>query len=126
MKKYKGNCLCGDIQFVLTGEPKDPHLCYCNMCQNWSGAPVVAWVSFPIASLAYTKGKPTLFRSSKETQRGFCNRCGSNLFALNDESETICMTIPVLENKCDIVPEFESFKESSPKWLQRHIRKEKL
>ena len=118
MKIYKGNCLCGYIKFTLSGKPSDPHLCYCLMCQSWAGAPVVAWVNFPISSLKYESDKPKLYRSSKGTQRGFCPNCGSTLFALNDGSKDICMTISVLADKEDIVPEFESFKESSPKWLE--------
>lgn len=122
MKKYKGNCLCGYIKFVLSGDPSDPHLCSCHMCQNWSGAPVVGWVSFPVSSLKYESGEPALYRSSKNTQRGFCPRCGSALFALNDGSKNICMTISTLSDKEDIVPEFESFKESSPSWLKISVK----
>ena|SRR3990170_2276027 len=117
MKKYKGRCLCGNIQFSIIAEPKDPHLCYCHMCQYWSGAPVVAWASFPLSAINYEKGEPSLYRSSERTQRGFCNKCGSTLFALDDNSKDICMTISVLEDKDEIIPVFESFKESAPKWL---------
>lgn len=117
MKKYTGRCLCGYIKFTLSGKPSDPHLCYCHMCQSWSGAPVVAWVNFPLASLKYDSGEPTLYRSSKNTQRGFCPKCGSTLFALDEGSKEICMTITVLDDRDKIAPDFESFKECSPKWL---------
>ncbi|MBS3169651.1 GFA family protein [Candidatus Woesearchaeota archaeon] len=117
MKKYPGSCLCGYVKFTLSGKPSDPHLCYCQICQKWSGAPVVAWVNFPLSSLKYACGEPTLYRSSPKTQRGFCPKCGSTLFALDDGSTKICMTTAVLDDKDKITPEFESFKESSPPWL---------
>ncbi|MBI3335522.1 MAG: GFA family protein [Candidatus Portnoybacteria bacterium] len=130
MKKYTGRCQCGYIKFTLTGEPNDPHLCYCHMCQRLSGAPVVAWVNFPLSSLTYEGAKPALYRSSKKTQRGFCPKCGSSLFALDDGDKYICMTVTTLDDKNSIVPKFESFKESSPPWMcipdvKKRLRKEK-
>ncbi|MBI2990047.1 MAG: GFA family protein [Candidatus Magasanikbacteria bacterium] len=69
--------------------------------------------------MKYESGKPALYRSSKKTQRGFCPKCGSTLFALDDDSKYICMTITTLRDKNKIIPEFESFKENSPKWNTR-------
>lgn len=120
MKKYTGQCLCGKIKFNLSGNPIDPHLCYCKMCQSWAGAPVVAWVSFSLSSLKYQSGKPTLYHSSKNTTRGFCSTCGSTLFALDDDSREICMTICNLKDKNLLIPKSESFKKTAPKWL--HIQ----
>ncbi len=122
MKSYKGGCLCGHIRYTTTGKPSSPHLCHCRMCQRWSGAPVVAWVDFPLASLAYENAKPELFQSSKKTKRGFCPKCGSSLFALDDGSDTICMTIATLDHPELIEPKFESFKASSPPWMKKLIK----
>lgn len=80
-------------------------------------APVVAWVNFPLSSLKYDSGKPELYQSSKKTQRGFCPKCGSTLFALDEGSKDICMTTAVLDDRDKIVPKYESFKQSSSKWL---------
>ena len=123
MEKFTGKCLCGYIKFTLTSKPENPHLCYCNMCQLWSGSPMVLWADFPLSSLKYKSGKPALYRSSKKTQRGFCPKCGSTLFALDDGSKYICMSVSTLYQKNKIVPEFESFKGNSPRWMQVKIKK---
>lgn len=47
-KTYTGQCQCGNIKYSLEGKPDAPHLCHCHMCQRMAGAPVVAWVSFPL------------------------------------------------------------------------------
>lgn len=122
MKVYKGGCLCGYIRYTIMGEPSSPHLCHCRMCQRWSGAPVVAWVDVPLTSLAYENAKPKLFQSSKKTKRGFCPKCGSSLFALDDGSDSICMTIATLDNPELVKPKFESFKASSPKWMKKLMK----
>jgi len=49
------------------------------MCRKHSGAPVLAFVHFPIGSFEWVKGGPTRYRSSKYAERGFCSICGSTL-----------------------------------------------
>jgi hypothetical protein len=119
MKAYKGGCLCGNIRYTLSGEPAFPHFCTCRMCQKWSGAPVVAWADFPLESIAWDGpgGEPATYRSSPDVQRGFCSKCGGALFALDDGSKTICMTVATLDDPSTVVPSSHSFPESAPAWL---------
>lgn len=119
MSKYTGGCLCGHIRFESSGEPSFPHFCSCRMCQRWSGAPIVAWVDFPRKSLVWNGpgGEPTLFRSSKNAQRGFCSRCGGTLCAIDDGSDTVCLTIATFDDPNALVPESHSFSKFAPSWL---------
>lgn len=117
MRKYTGGCQCGHIRYSLSGEPTSPHFCHCRMCQRLAGAPIVAWVDFPISSLKYEGAEPSLYQSSENTQRGFCPKCGSSIFALDDGGECICVTIATLDHPEFITPEYETYKESSPPWM---------
>jgi hypothetical protein len=90
------------------------------MCQRLAGAPIVAWVNFPIASLHYEGAEPTLYRSSENTQRGFCPKCGSSIFALEDGDECICITIATLDHPELITPEYETYPESSLPWMRQY------
>ncbi len=49
------------------------------MCRRHSGAPVLAFFHFPLASFSWVRGEPTRYRSSTYAERGFCPRCGSTL-----------------------------------------------
>lgn len=120
MAERKGGCLCGSIRYTVTGRASFPHFCSCHMCQRWSGAPVVAWVDFPLSSLTWDGpgGAPTLYRSSETAQRGFCSRCGGTLFALDDGSDKICITISTLDDPNSLLPRSHSFPESAPTWLR--------
>jgi len=53
-EKYTGGCACGRVSFSISGKASFPHFCSCNVCQRWSGAPVVAWVDFPLNALDWT------------------------------------------------------------------------
>lgn len=120
MDEYTGRCLCGNIRFKVSAPATFPHFCSCSQCQRWSGAPVVAWIDFPAKSLVWDGpgGEPSLFRTTKETQRAFCSQCGSALAAIDDDSDTVCFTIGTLDEPNLFVPESHSFRSEAPTWLQ--------
>ena len=120
MANYRGGCLCGHIRYSSSAAPIRPHFCSCRMCQQWSGAPVVAWVDFPQESLTFDGpgGEPAFFRSSATARRGSCPQCGGSICAVEDGSDKICMTIATLDDPNVLVPEARSFPNSAPSWLR--------
>ena len=76
---FEGGCLCGAVRYRATAAPLRVVICHCSMCRKHSGAPVLAFVHFPIDSFKWVKGEPTRYRSSRYAERGFCSVCGSTL-----------------------------------------------
>ncbi len=76
---FEGGCLCGAIRYRPSAPSLRGVICHCSMCRRHSGAPLLAFVQFPLDSFQWTKGEPALYRSSKFAQRGFCAACGSTL-----------------------------------------------
>jgi hypothetical protein len=75
-----GGCLCGGVRYRVTGRLRDVVTCYCKQCQRTSGN-FVAATRAANADLAITEsGTLAWYRSSEEAERGFCTRCGGNLF----------------------------------------------
>lgn len=104
MLEYDGGCLCGETTFTAKGNPINPHLCSCTMCQKSSGAPPVAWVEFLLENFQWSqKNQLGLYRSSEKTQRCFCKKCGGLLGALNDGCENISITITSLNNPNHVI-----------------------
>lgn len=119
---YKGGCLCQDTTFIAKGEPINPHLCSCTMCQKSSGALTVAWVEFPLKDFKWTNRQPNLYQSSEKTRRCSCKNCGGLLGTLNDGYPNVCITIASLDNPSTIVPGLQhSYKESAPVWWNPFI-----
>ena len=85
MAHHDGGCLCGALRFRVTSAPLDSGYCHCRMCQRNSGAPVVAWATFPVADFAWIAGAPDTFASSAVGRRQFCQRCGSYLAFVSEE-----------------------------------------
>ena len=89
---FEGGCLCGALRYRSTKPPLRGVICHCSMCRKHSGAPILAFVQFPMDSFRWLKGEPARYQSSRFAQRGFCSSCGS----------TITMHEEVLEDRMQV------------------------
>lgn len=73
-----GRCLCGAVRFTVESFEREHHICHCGMCRRWSGGPGF----MTAASGVVFEGREHIgrYESSEWAERGFCKRCGSNLF----------------------------------------------
>lgn len=74
-----GGCQCGAIRFALSAPPTRVSICHCRMCQKASGAPFASLADIRHEDFAWTRGKPSAFRSSSIAERDFCAACGTPL-----------------------------------------------
>ena len=77
-----GGCLCHGVEFVIARGAKLRPLvaCHCEECRKLSGSFVIA-TKVASAALAYKKHETlSWYPSSSWARRGFCQRCGSQLF----------------------------------------------
>lgn len=81
---FEGGCLCGAVRYRATSAPLRGVICHCTMCRRHSGAPALAFVHFPASDFTWTRGRPTMYRSSASAGRGFCPDCGSTLCMAED------------------------------------------
>jgi hypothetical protein len=80
----EGGCLCGAIRYRASAPPLRGVICHCSMCRRHSGAPVLAFGHFPVASFRWIRAEPSWYRSSRHAERGFCSSCGSTI-AMREE-----------------------------------------
>ena len=77
---YKGSCLCGDVQYEVSGALRPSVACHCTQCRKTSGHYWSA-TQTPTENLKVTTETGLKwFRSSDSARRGFCQNCGSSLF----------------------------------------------
>ena len=75
----EGGCICGAIRYRVSGAPTNSMMCHCQSCRRVAAAPVVAWITFPIAQFQLVRGQPSEFHSSELVRRTFCANCGTPL-----------------------------------------------
>lgn len=84
--RHTGRCLCGTVQYELSGTPSWVAVCHCRDCQRSAGAPMVAWAIFPESGLRLQTGTPKSINSSGSAIRSFCPDCGTGLFYRNADN----------------------------------------
>lgn len=114
----EGGCLCGAVRYRLRGTLIDAGFCHCSLCRKASGAPLVAWLTLPLAGFEYLQGEAAVFRSSRSHQREFCARCGTPLaFRRQRDPKTVDVTICSLDDSSAIVPQYHIWCRSKLDWL---------
>jgi len=74
----EGKCMCGAVRFSASAQKPSVVACHCDMCRRWSAGPFMA---LNCQNVTFD-GQENIgrIRSSDWAERGFCTRCGSNLF----------------------------------------------
>jgi hypothetical protein len=113
-----GGCLCGAIRYRIDGEPIDAGYCHCRLCQRASGAPVVAWGTFAHGDFRLESGEPAIYPSSSVAERGFCSRCGTQIFfRKRDNPHRIDITVASLDEPGAMPPQYHIWTMSQIGWL---------
>ena len=79
----KGTCLCGALQFAVTGTPTAFDLCHCSRCRASSGSAFIAELVFNAAEFDWVSGASLIKTYEAPTRlkppgyrRTFCGVCG--------------------------------------------------
>lgn len=76
---HRGSCLCGAIQFEVSGALPAPTACHCTQIRKHSGH-FEASVDIPRSALVVRGEENVTWYLTENVRRGFCKICGSSLF----------------------------------------------
>ncbi|WP_422372249.1 GFA family protein [Hoeflea sp.] len=110
MSKHTGSCRCGLISVEASAEPIWQSYCHCRDCRKQTGAPVMAFVGFREADLAWF-GEAKTWRSAGGLSRSFCDHCGSQI-GYRDERlpGEVYLTIGFMDAPEDFPPNLHAFE----------------
>jgi hypothetical protein len=118
-KIFTGGCLCGTVRYRITGAPVEALYCHCRMCQRAHGAPVIAWLTAPLAAFAVTAGSPLAYRSSAKAVRHFCGSCGTPLtWRAADNPRLVDVSIASLDDPEAVEPSLHLWTDSQITWFE--------
>lgn len=111
--EVSGKCLCGAVAF--SAKIAEPHVgaCHCTMCRKWGGGP---FLEVDCGSDVSYKGAENIstFSSSDWAERGFCSRCGSNLFYRLKETGQTMMAVGLLDDQSGLNMNRQVFIDEKP------------
>ncbi len=119
MNDHTGRCLCGAVRYVARGAPKSVSNCHCGMCRRASGGPFITFARYGKEQVEFTQGSPSWYRSSDSAERGFCSSCGGSLaYREARRSDSIWLTVAMMDNPRDLAPQYHIFTDSMLPWLR--------
>lgn len=115
---FTGGCLCGATRFRVDGTPTNRCYCHCRSCRLASGAPFVAWATFPTSGFEVVRGQAAQHASSPEVTRGFCAACGTTIsYQHQDRPGELDVALAVLDDAGDIPPECHIWASQKLPWV---------
>jgi hypothetical protein len=114
---FTGGCQCGAVRFRATELKDNAHICHCRMCQKAVGNFFAALVGAPKQAVTWTRGTPSVFRSSAHVERGFCSACGTPLFYNDVNGARITLTIGSLDAPRKLKPVTQDGIEGRMPWF---------
>ena len=109
---HTGQCLCGAVTYSAEGVETHFHSCHCGTCRRWGGGPGMA---VAVKSVTFT-GEDAIARynSSEWAERGFCKRCGTNLFYHMKEPDRYIMWLGTFNDQTPFRLAGEIYIDSKP------------
>ena len=111
MTMLSGNCLCGQVQVSVRGEPTRVGICHCTDCRQESGSAFTFYGIWPADRFEHT-GETSAFQG-----RRFCPRCGSRVFSVDDQEAEVKLGI-LSEAPTPLVPSYELWIKRREPWLR--------
>ena len=84
---FTGQCFCGAVRIVVTGDPVGAGYCHCASCRSWSAGPVNAFTLWKPEAVEVTQGEDQIGEYHKDgrTYRQWCKVCGGHVMSRHPE-----------------------------------------
>ena len=114
----QGKCLCGGVQFVLSGELPNLYQCHCSLCRKVTGSSANAAFRIDLAQLSWIEGEALVqkFESDTGFKSHFCSRCGSPLPNLTAADSAWWVPVGLLEETEELQVAAHLFVGSRAAW----------
>ncbi len=107
------SCLCGAVKISAVNVSDQAGACHCGTCRKWVGGPFMAVDCGTDVSF---EGEEDLgiYASSDWAERGFCKKCGSNLFYKLKETGQYIMAVGIFDDSETFVFDHQVFIDEKP------------
>ena len=109
----RGRCLCGAVQISTGSAHNSVGACHCAMCRRWCGGPFMALECGTDITIE-DEDAITIYDSSPWAERGFCGKCGTNLFYRLKQSQQYFLTAGLFDDATGFVFESQVFVDERP------------
>lgn len=117
MSMRTGRCMCGAVTYQADVSGAFS-ACHCKMCQRWASG---LFMGVHSNGFELTSGQDvfTRFKSSDWAERGFCAKCGSNIYYHAVEHGHPTVALGTLDDTSGLNRKFEWYTDLEPQGLGR-------
>ncbi|SBS38367.1 Glutathione-dependent formaldehyde-activating enzyme [Marinomonas spartinae] len=114
----KGRCLCGAVEFTVSGALSKLYQCHCSLCRRVSGSSSNAAMIVPMAHFAWQQGQGLIRQYCTETgfKSHFCSQCGSPVPNMTRDNESYWIPAGLLDDPADTQVAMHVYTASKASW----------
>lgn len=118
-----GQCHCGELKYTAQVNPEKTLICHCSDCQRLSASAFRTAVMSEPDGLVFTQGQPKEYikiaESGNHRAQGFCQNCGSGIYAtsVGDAPKVYGIRVGSVDQAAALVPKFQIFCRSAQSWV---------
>lgn len=117
---FRGSCLCGSVQYELTGEPVRFYHCHCSRCRKASGTGHASNLMVKTDDFRWLAGKDLLKRfkvpDAERFFTHFCSQCGSAMPREVPDLGMVIIAAGSLDHDIPMKPQARIFWDSRAEW----------
>jgi hypothetical protein len=117
---FRGSCLCGSVQYEISGEPKKFYHCHCRRCRKASGTGHASNLLIKPGAIKWNRGEELIksykVPEAKRFTNCFCSVCGGRVPRYVKETDFIVIPAGSLDNDPTIRPQARIFWGSRASW----------
>lgn len=122
LDQASGQCLCGTVQYEITGQVAAFHVCYCSRCRHSTGSAHAANLFTAPENITWLSGTDQIQRFELETAKSFakqfCKVCGSAVPYINRAGTTLLIPAGGLNGNLDLTPDDKIFCADRCTWVE--------
>ena len=115
-----GSCLCGSVQYEISGDPVTFYHCHCRRCRKATGSGHASNLLIKAQSIQWTKGEDLIkwykVPEAKRFANTFCTVCGGRVPRYVKELDRVVIPAGSLDSEPPIQPQARIFWDSRADW----------
>jgi len=129
-KKIKGACLCGQVQYEVSGPFEAFHICHCSQCRRSTGSAHASNIFTSPDRIEWITGEELIKRYTPEEpdviSKCFCTHCGSLVPYTSLKSGKLIIPAGSLSETPGIEPQDNIFWRDRADWYDAVAKAKKL
>lgn len=117
---FRGSCLCGAVQYEISGAPTKFYHCHCQRCRKATGTGHASNLFLQPGSINWLKGEELIrlykVPEAKRFSNCFCTNCGSRVPRYVKEVDAVIIPAGSLDSEPPIQPQARIFWDSRANW----------